>query len=298
MTKTTATATAGFIGLGAMGAPMARHLHRAGHLAAVWNRTRTVAEALAAELGVAAPVSPAELAAQCEVVFVCVSADADVLGIVDALRPGLRREAVVIDTSTVAPATARTAAAMVAERGGMFLDAPLTGGVEGARNGTLSVLVGGDEAAFARVRPLLETFGRRVTRFGDVGAGQATKAVNQVMVAGIAEAVCEALALADRLDLDTDAVIDTLGNGAAASWFLDKRGRSMLAGEFATGFKLRLLHKDLGILQAMAGELDARLPTVDAARADYAQLLDAGHGDDDISALIRLKRRLVDRDAQ
>lgn len=298
MTKTTATATAGFIGLGAMGAPMARHLHRAGHLAAVWNRTRTVAEALAAELGVAAPVSPAELAAQCEVVFVCVSADADVLGIVDALRPGLRREAVVIDTSTVAPATARTAAAMVAERGGMFLDAPLTGGVEGARNGTLSVLVGGDEAAFARVRPLLETFGKRVTRFGDVGAGQATKAVNQVMVAGIAEAVCEALALADRLDLDTDAVIDTLGNGAAASWFLDKRGRSMLAGEFATGFKLRLLHKDLGILQAMAGELDARLPTVDAARADYAQLLDAGHGDDDISALIRLKRRLVDRDAQ
>lgn len=298
MTKTTATATAGFIGLGAMGAPMARHLHRAGHLAAVWNRTRTVAEALAAELGVAAPVSPAELAAQCEVVFVCVSADADVLGIVDALRPGLRREAVVIDTSTVAPATARRAAAMVAERGGMFLDAPLTGGVEGARNGTLSVLVGGDEAAFARVRPLLETFGKRVTRFGDVGAGQATKAVNQVMVAGIAEAVCEALALADRLDLDTDAVIDTLGNGAAASWFLDKRGRSMLAGEFATGFKLRLLHKDLGILQAMAGELDARLPTVDAARADYAQLLDAGHGDDDISALIRLKRRLVDRDAQ
>lgn len=294
----TAKLMAGFIGLGAMGAPMARHLHRAGHLAAVWNRSAGKARALADELGVVAPAAPAELAASCDVVFLCVSADDDVLSVVEALRPGLQPAGIVIDTSTVAPATARTAAAMVAERGGMFLDAPLTGGVEGARNGTLSVLVGGDEAAFARVRPLLETFGKRVTRFGDVGAGQATKAVNQVMVAGIAEAVCEALALADRLDLDTDAVIDTLGNGAAASWFLDKRGRSMLAGEFATGFKLRLLHKDLGILQAMAGELDARLPTVDAARADYAQLLDAGHGDDDISALIRLKRRLVDRDAQ
>lgn len=290
---TTDKPEAGFAGLGAMGAPMARHLHRAGHLAAVWNRSAGKARALADELGVAAPATPAELAASCDVVFLCVSADDDVLSMIEASRPGLRSASIVIDTSTVAPATARKAAAMVAECGGTFLDAPLTGGVEGARNGTLSVLVGGDEAAFARMRPLLETFGKRVTRFGEVGAGQATKAVNQVMVAGIAEAVCEALALAARLGLDTDAVIDTLGNGAAASWFLDKRGRSMLAGEFATGFKLRLLHKDLGILQAMARELGAHLPTVDAARADYAQLLDTGHGDEDISALIRLKHRLA-----
>lgn len=281
---------AGFVGLGAMGEPMARHLHRAGALAAVWNRTRAKTDALAAELEIAAPERLEDLAALCDVVFICVSADADVLEVVDALAPGLRRGSVVIDTSTVAPDTARAAAARL-QRGGVdFLDAPLTGGVEGARNGTLSVLVGGDPDVFAHARPLLETFGRRVVRFGETGAGQATKAVNQVMVAGIAEAVCEALALAQRLELDTDAVIGTLGNGAAGSWFLDKRGRSMLAGEFGTGFKLRLLHKDLGILQAIATEAGMPLPTVETARADFARLIEAGHGDEDISALIRLKQ--------
>jgi 3-hydroxyisobutyrate dehydrogenase len=281
---------AGFVGLGAMGEPMARHLHRAGALVAVWNRTASKASALATELGVAAPATLAELASMCDVVFVCVSADRDVAEVADALLPGLRAGSVVIDTSTVSPATARDVAARLATVGVDFLDAPLTGGVEGARNGTLSVLVGGEAAVFDRVRSLLETFGRRVVRFGGIGAGQATKAVNQVMVAGIAEAVCEAFALAQRMGLETDAVVDTLGNGAAGSWFLDKRGRSMLAGEFDVGFKLRLLHKDLGIVSALADELGMSLPTVAAARADYERLMAAGHGDEDISALIRLKR--------
>lgn len=284
---------AGFIGLGAMGEPMARHLHRAGFLAAVWNRTTARAVALAADLGVAAADGPADLAARCDVVLTCVSADADVLALVDALGPGLRPGMRVIDTSTVAPETAREAARRLADRGVAFLDAPLTGGVEGARNGTLSVLVGGDDAVFEQVRPLLESFGRRVVRFGPVGAGQATKAVNQVMVAGIAEAVCEALALAQRLGLDSAAVVDTLGNGAAGSWFLDKRGHSMLAGRFDVGFKLRLLHKDLGILAALARAEGIELPVVEAARADYARLLALGYGDEDISALIRLKQENV-----
>ena len=279
----------GFIGLGAMGASMARHLRRAGCLRAVWNRTASVAHELATELGITAAGSPAEIARDCNVVFLCVSADRDVLELVDALTPALRPDSVVIDTSTVAPATARIAADRLARRGVLFVDAPLTGGVEGARNGTLSVLVGGDPDVVARVRPLLDAFGKRVTRFGDVGAGQATKAVNQVMVAGIAEAVCEALALARALHLDTDAVVDTLVNGAAASWFLDKRGRTMLAGEFDIGFKLRLLHKDLGILQAIGDEIGMALPTVDRARADFGSLMDSGHGDEDISALIRLR---------
>jgi 3-hydroxyisobutyrate dehydrogenase len=286
---------AGFVGLGAMGEAMARHLHRAGWLTAVWNRTTSRATTLADELGIVVPPTLPALGECCNVVFTCVSADADVLAVVDALTPGLRAGSIVIDTSTVAPATARIAAVQLRERGVDFLDAPLTGGVEGAKNGTLSVLVGGDEATFERVRPLLETFGRRVTRFGAIGAGQATKAVNQVMVAGIAEAVCEALALAKKLGLDTDAVIETLGNGAAGSWFLEKRGRSMIAGQFDVGFKLRLLHKDLGILQDIARSTGMVLPTVDTARRDFAALMAQGHGDEDISALYRLKSASVSR---
>jgi 3-hydroxyisobutyrate dehydrogenase len=282
----------GMVGLGAMGEPMARHLHRHGLLAAVWNRTGSKAQALAEALAVPAPDQLQQLAGQCDAVIVCVSADADVLAVVDALAPHLAPGSVVIDTSTVAPATAREAADRLARHGVGFLDAPLTGGVEGARNGTLSVLVGGDAALFERARPVLAAFGSRVTRFGAVGAGQATKAVNQVMVAGIAEAVCEALALAQRLALDTGAVVETLGNGAAGSWFLGKRGLSMVAGEFNHGFKLRLLHKDLGILAAMAAELGMALPTVAGAREDFRRLIEAGHGDEDISALIRLKQQL------
>ncbi|MCK9488879.1 MAG: NAD(P)-dependent oxidoreductase [Xanthomonadales bacterium] len=287
------TLRAGFIGLGAMGQAMARHLHGAGFLAAVWNRTAAKAGALAQELAVAAPETPAQLAQSCDVVFVCVAADADVLAVIQALEPGLQPGSLVVDTSTVSPATARTAAQRLAARGVGFVDAPVTGGVEGARNGTLSVLVGGGAADVERVRPLLASFGQRIAHFGAVGAGQAAKAVNQVMVAGIAEAVCEGLALAERLELDTDALIDTLGNGAAGSWFLQKRGRTMLADQFEGGFKLALLHKDLGIVQAIASELGAQLATTQAALADYGQLLADGHGDEEISALIRLKRRQV-----
>lgn len=282
---------AGFIGLGAMGASMAAHLQRAGHLVGVWNRSPQAAQALVETAGVVVTASPEVLAGRCDVLFLCVSADADVLAMVDRVGPALRAGSVVVDTSTVAPATAREAARRLAAHGVDFLDAPLTGGVEGARNGTLSVLVGGDEAVFERVRPMLACFGSRITRFGGIGAGQATKAVNQVMVAGIAEGVCEALALAERLGLDTDAVIDTLGNGAAGSWFLGKRGKTMLADQFEGGFKLALLHKDLGIVQAIADELGARLPTVEAAKADYRTLLDEGRADQEISALITLKRR-------
>ncbi|MFB9068187.1 NAD(P)-dependent oxidoreductase [Pseudofulvimonas gallinarii] len=286
---TTPASRVGLVGLGAMGEPMARHLHAAGLLAAVWNRSRDKSGRFAANTGVALPQTLAELAAACDVVVTCVSADRDVLDVVDALCAGLQPGSLVIDTSTVAPATARSAAQRLAAIGADFIDAPLTGGVEGARNGTLSVLVGGTADAFERARPVLATFGRRVVRFGDVGAGQATKAVNQVMVAGIAEAVCEGLALAERLGLDTDALIDTLGNGAAGTWFMDKRGRTMLAGKFDVGFKLRLLHKDLGIVAALAEEAGMTLPTATAAQADYAHLLEAGYGDEDISSLIRLK---------
>ncbi|WP_297919266.1 NAD(P)-dependent oxidoreductase [Metallibacterium sp.] len=281
--------SAGFIGLGAMGLPMARHLHAHGLLAAVGNRSAAKAQALAAELGVAAPGTLAQLAAQCTRIAMCVTADADVLGCVAALRPGLRKDAIVIDHSTVAPETAQRAAALLAEVGAHFLDAPVSGGVEGARNGKLSVMVGGDEAMLERARPLLECYAARITWMGSSGSGQATKAVNQVLVAGIAAAVCEGLALGAALGLAPERLLPTLAAGAAGNWFLDRRGASMLRGEFDVGFKLALLHKDLGIVQRIARGAGCDHSVIDKALVDYARLMAQGHGDEDISALIRLK---------
>ncbi len=279
-----------FIGLGAMGAPMARHLKDKGLLFAVANRSQAKADALAKELGVAVP-SLAEIAAQCEVIALCVTADADVLSTVQALKPQLKPGSVVIDHSTVAPDTARRAAASLAEVGASFLDAPVSGGVEGAKNGKLSVMVGGDAAVLERVRPVLEAYALRVTHLGEVGAGQATKAVNQVLVAGIAQAVCSGLALGEALGLEAERLLPTLGAGAAGNWFLEKRGATMLRDEFSVGFKLALLHKDLGIVRGIAEQAGVDRQVIEQSLADYAELISQGYGDDDISALIRLKRR-------
>lgn len=285
------TLKAAFIGLGAMGAPMAGHLKAKGLLHAVANRTQAKALQLAQELGVAAPATLAELAAQCDVIALCVTADADVLNTVEALAPHLQPDAIVIDHSTDAPATAKRAAAMLAAVGAHFLDAPVSGGVEGAKNGKLSVMVGGDAGVLERARPVLEAYALRVTHLGDVGAGQATKAINQILVAGIAQAVCEGLALGEALGLDPARLIPTLGAGAAGNWFLDKRGATMLRDEFSVGFKLALLHKDLAIVHGIAEQAGTATVVIDRSLADYAELMNQGHGDDDISALIRLKRK-------
>ncbi len=280
-----------FIGLGAMGAPMAGHLAAAGLLHAVANRTHAKAEALARQLGVTAPATLAELAVSSDIVALCVTADADVLDTVEALAPHLKPGVIVIDHSTVAPATARQAAARLAEVGACFLDAPVSGGVEGAKNGKLSVMVGGGAAVVARALPVLETYASRVTHLGDVGTGQATKAVNQVLVAGIAQAVCEGLALGEALGLDPERLIPTLGAGAAGNWFLEKRGATMLRDEFSIGFKLGLLHKDLAIVNGIAQRAGTDRTVIEKSLADYAELMRQGHGDEDISALLRLKRK-------
>jgi len=279
-----------FIGLGAMGAPMAGHLKQHGLLHAVANRTHAKAEQLARELGVAAPATLAEVARQSDVIALCVTADADVLATVDAIAPHVRPGTIVIDHSTVDPETAKKAAARLKEVGAHFLDAPVSGGVEGAKNGKLSVMVGGDAAVLERARPVLESYALRVTHLGDVGAGQATKAVNQVLVAGIAQAVCEGLALGEALGLDPERLIPTLGAGAAGNWFLEKRGPTMLKNEFSVGFKLSLLHKDLGIVRGIAEKAGTSRVVIERSLADYAELMKQGHGDDDISGLIRLKR--------
>jgi 3-hydroxyisobutyrate dehydrogenase len=280
----------GFIGLGAMGAPMARHVHARGLLNVVGTRTQDKADALAAELGVRAARS-AQNFADCDIVAMCVPLDADVLenvaGLADVLRPGT----VVIDHSTVSVDTARRAAAMCAEHGIGFIDAPVSGGVEGARNGKLSVMAGGDEAVLEKARPVLECYAARISHMGGTGSGQATKAVNQVLVAGINEAVCEGLALGEKLSLDPERLLPTLMAGAAGNWFLDKRGATMLRDEFAPGFKNAHMLKDLRIVQGMAQQAGIRTAVVDQALADYSELVtERGLGEADTSALITLKR--------
>lgn len=287
--------TAGFIGLGAMGAPMATNLNRAGALAAVWNRTRSKAEALAQELGLAVADSPAELARQVDVVFLCVSADEDLLAMVEAMQPGLRSGQVVVDTSTVKPDTARKAAELLVLQEVEFLDAPVSGGVEGARKGTLAMMVGGDTAALDQVRPLLEAMSQRIEHMGASGSGQATKAVNQIMAAGINQAVTEALAFAEAHELPLDKVIEVVGSGAAGNWFLSHRGPTLIEGRFDPGFKVELHYKDLSICKAMAEAKGVHLPVVEMTLVHYWRLMNAGFGSEDISALMREKRKLFGR---
>jgi 3-hydroxyisobutyrate dehydrogenase len=281
---------AGFIGLGCMGLPMARNLAKVGLLDCVWNRTETRRLEVSAELDVFAAATPRELAARVDVVLICVSADADLLEVVNRLVPGLKPGSVVVDHSTVATTTARIAAERVAARDCEFLDIPVSGGVEGARNGKLAMMAGGAAQALERVMPVLQAMGSRIVHMGPVGSGQATKAVNQILCAGINQAVTEALGFGAAQGLDLDKVIEVVAGGAAGNWFLDRRGPTMIHDRFDPGFKLALHHKDLAICLDMARELGYALPVTEMTLQDYERLMQLGHGDEDISALYRLKR--------
>lgn len=280
----------GFVGLGAMGVSMAGHLKRAGLLAGVANRTPAKAQAFAAEHGVIA-ASPGELAKTCNVIVLCVSADADVLGVTREIAAQAQPGMIVIDHSTVSSTTAKEAQQLMRAGGGDFLDAPVSGGVEGAKNGKLSIMVGGDADALARVRPVLDAYAARVSHMGGIGAGQNTKAVNQILIAGIMHGMGEGLALAEALGLDPAVLMSTLTSGAATSWYLEKRGASALRNEFNVGFKLALMHKDLGIGRDLAATAGTVHEMIDKTLSDYATLMAQGHGDDDVSAMIRLKRK-------
>ncbi len=282
----------GFIGLGAMGQHMARNLHRAGLLTGVWNRTTSKSEALAAEIGCRVFGSPAALAAACDFIFTCVSADDDLLSVVEALLPGLRKDTIVIDCSTVAADTARKAAARLATMGAALLDCPVSGGVEGAKNATLAIMCGGEPAIFERARPVLSAIGKTVALLGPTGAGQATKATNQILCAGVIQVVAEAMAFAQAEGLPLEQVIDVLGKGAGSSWYFVHRAPFMARGEYPAGFRVRLHDKDLRICRDMAARHGAKLPVVESTLADYRRLLEAGHGDEDISTIFRLKAPL------
>jgi 3-hydroxyisobutyrate dehydrogenase len=272
-----------------MGQPMARNLHRAGLLAGAWNRTPARSAAFAAETGCRTFDSPAALAAACDVVVTCVSADDDLLEVVEALRSSLKGGSLVIDCSTVAADTAREAAARVAAVGSSFLDCPVSGGVEGARCATLAIMCGGDEEAFGRARPVLEALGRTIVRMGPSGSGQATKATNQILCAGAIQVAAEAMAFARAEGLPLDRVIEILGQGAGSSWYFVHRAPFMVRGEYPAGFRVRLHEKDLQICRAMAARHGAVLTLVEATLADYARLIASGHGEEDISTIFRLK---------
>jgi 3-hydroxyisobutyrate dehydrogenase len=282
----------GFIGLGAMGQHMARNLHRAGMLTGVWNRTVSRSAALAAETGCKAYDSPAALAADCDFVFTCVSADDDLLAVVEALLPGLRKGTIVMDCSTVAADTAREAAARLAIAGAALLDCPVSGGVEGAKNATLAIMCGGDPQIFERARPVLSALGKTVALLGPTGAGQATKATNQILCAGVIQAVAEAMAFARVEGLPLEQLIEVLGKGAGSSWYFVHRAPFMARGEYPAGFRVRLHEKDLRICRGMAARHGATLPIVESTLADYKRLQETGHGDEDISTIFRLKTPL------
>lgn len=276
----------GMIGLGAMGLGMARNLAKAGFLSAVYNRTA----AKTAEFKVAVFDSPEALAADVDLVLICVSADQDVLNVVEAIALTVKSGTIVVDMSTVSSETAQKATAILAEKQVAFLDAPVSGGVEGAKNGKLAMMVGGDLEALEKARPVLEALAARIIYMGATGSGQATKAVNQIMGAGINQAVTEALAFAQAQGLALDKVIDVISGGASGNWFLQHRGWTMTQGTFAPGFKLALHHKDLKICQSMAAQTGFSTPITDMTISHYAQLMADGYGDEDISALYRLKK--------
>lgn len=280
------------IGLGAMGAGIATNLHQAGQLHCAWNRSPARGQALVDSCGLKLAADLASAVAEADLVITSVSTDADLLAVSAQMLPHMPKGTILLDTSTVAAGTARRIAADMAAVGVDFLDGPVSGGKEGADKGTMVMMVGGDAAVLDRIRPVLEIITGRFEHMGAVGAGQTTKAVNQIMVAGINQAVTEALVFGQQQGLDMDKVIDLLGGGAAGSWFLKVRGPTMVHDSYAPGFRLALHHKDLKICQAMASEMGAQLPIVEMTLVHYQRLMEAGHGDEDISALFRQKKTL------
>ncbi|MGN6379213.1 MAG: NAD(P)-dependent oxidoreductase [Gaiellales bacterium] len=280
------------IGLGTMGAPMARHLLEAGHEVVVHNRTRDREQPLA-ELGAARAASPGEAAASAEAVLTCVSDTPDLEQVVTGpggVIEGLARGGLVVDCSTVSPSATAALAGRLADAGIGFVDAPVSGGSEGAERGTLTIFCGGAEDDVARARPILEAFGSRITHLGPAGAGQVAKAVNQVMIAATYAGVGEGIALAQAAGLPMPALMEALGSGAAASWVLTNRAQNMIDDSYPLGFKVALHRKDLGIALDAAAESGLALELSAAVARQEDALIAGGHADEDVSALARVAK--------
>ena len=276
-----------FIGLGIMGLPMAGHLLAAGHRLTVHTRTKSKAQLLL-DRGASWAVTPAEAARSADVVFTCLPDTPDVEAVLlghDGVLAAARAGLVVVDHSTISPSATRSMAAALAGRGAALLDAPVSGGDVGARNAALSIMVGGDEAAFARVRPLLAHTGKTITHCGPSGSGQLTKLVNQVLVTITNLAVCEALTFAKASGLDLTNTIAAVGGGAAGSWQLTNLGPRMAAGDFAPGFMIKLQQKDLRLVEEAMREVGTDLPALQLVKRLFDQAGEEGRGDEGTQAL-------------
>ncbi|MEN9630307.1 MAG: hypothetical protein RJA10_3535 [Pseudomonadota bacterium] len=279
-----------FLGLGVMGYPMAGHLARAGHQVTVYNRTAAKAEAWAREYGGTAAATPAQAAAGADFVFACVGNDDDlrsvVLGAVGALE-GMKPGAIFVDHTTASAEVARELAAAAAARGLGFVDAPVSGGQAGAVNGMLTVMCGGDAAAFDAMKPVAMAFSRAVTLVGGSGAGQLAKMVNQICIAGLVQGLSEAIAFGQKAGLDMKQVLDVIGKGAAQSWQMDNRGKTMVDDQFNFGFAVDWMRKDLGLVLDEARRNGAKLPVTALVDQFYGDVQGLGGGRWDTSSLIR-----------
>ena len=286
----TAPRRVAFLGLGVMGYPMAGHLAQAGHQVTVYNRTAAKAQAWVTEFGGRAAATPREAASGADLVYACVGNDADLRSVVlgaDGAYAGMRAGAVFTDHTTASAEVARELHAAARERGLHFVDAPVSGGQAGAQNGALTIMCGGDVTAFEATRPVALAYARACTRIGDSGAGQQAKMVNQIAVAGVIQGLAEAVAFGQQAGLDMSLVLEVIGKGAAQSWQMDNRGKTMVADQFDFGFAVDWMRKDLGLVLDEARRNGARLPVTALLDQFYADVQGMGGGRWDTSSLVR-----------
>jgi 3-hydroxyisobutyrate dehydrogenase-like beta-hydroxyacid dehydrogenase len=283
-----------FLGLGVMGHPMAGHLARAGHDVTVYNRTGAKAEAWVREYGGKSAPTPAQAAQGADFVFACVGNDDDLRSVTlgaDGAFGGMKAGAVFVDHTTASAEIARELHAAAKSRGFEFIDAPVSGGQAGAVNGALTVMCGGDAAPFDAMKPVAMNFAKAVTRIGDAGAGQLAKMVNQVCIAGLVQGLAEAIAFGQRAGLDMPLVLDVIGKGAAQSWQMDNRGKTMVEDKFDFGFAVDWMRKDLGLVIDEARRNGAQLPVTALVDQFYAEVQALGGSRWDTSSLLRRLRR-------
>jgi 3-hydroxyisobutyrate dehydrogenase-like beta-hydroxyacid dehydrogenase len=280
-----------FLGLGVMGFPMAGHLAKAGHEVTVYNRTPAKAEAWTMAHGGRAAATPAEAAAGQDLVLACVGNDNDLRSVVYGATGAfatMRKGAIFVDHTTASAEIAREFDAEARTRGLGFLDAPVSGGQSGAENGQLGIMVGGDPATYAAAEPVLKIYAKAITLIGPAGAGQLTKMVNQICIAGLVQALSEGMNFAVRAGLDTEKVLSVITAGAAGSWQMNNRAKTMVADKFDFGFAVDWMRKDLGICLAEANRNKARLPVTALVDQFYAQVQARGGGRWDTSSLFNL----------
>ena len=278
-----------FIGLGNMGFPMAGHLLRAGHKVTVYNRTTTKADEWVETFGGQMALTPREAAADCDVVFTCVGNDDDLRSVVlgeNGVFAGMKPNAILFDCTTDSAMVARELAAVANEKGLRFIDGPVSGGQAGAENGVLTVMCGAAEADFAEAREVAMAFAAAVTRIGEVGCGQLAKMCNQICIAGIVEALSEAIAFGENAGLDMPLVLDVISKGAAQSWQMENRGKTMVKREFDFGFAVDWMRKDLGLCLAEAKKNGSSLPLVEMVDQFYGEVQNLGGRRYDTSSLV------------